>query len=348
MEPRDPTSLCPRGRRRQRSTRYTPGHDPGVRNRRQARSRDGGQLRDRPGGSAAAGAPGGAAGAGLPRPRAGRAGPPRGGRGGPPRAGAAGRGRVRPGGPAGGGARVPLAARPPRRPAEQRRHLVREAPPEPPGHRADLGHERAGLLALHGAAARPAAERGRARDQRGLAHGARPRPRRRAVRAPAYEGLAAYAQSKQANRLWSWALARRLEGSGVTVHALHPGGVNTGIFTKGGGLKGLLGAVYMRFQGRTPDEGADTAVWLCGAPEAGARTGVFWVNRRESPCEFRDPASEDRLDQLCQRLAPARHRRGSAPRPAGARATAGGIPAGLPPARRRWAPGRRNRGRRSL
>jgi len=121
-----------------------------------------------------------------------------------------------------------------------------------------------------------------------------------------YEGLAAYAQSKQANRLWSWGLARRLDGSGVTVHALHPGGVNTGIFGKGGGLKGWLGAAYMRFQGRTPDEGADTAVWLCGALEAGARSGVFWVNRRESACEFRDTATEDRLEEICRRLAPVR------------------------------------------
>lgn len=120
-----------------------------------------------------------------------------------------------------------------------------------------------------------------------------------------YEGIAAYAQSKQANRIWSWALARRLDGSGVTVHALHPGGVNTGIFGKGGGLKGLLGAAYMRFQGRTPDEGADTAVWLAGAPQAGDRSGLFWVNRRESACEFRDPATEDRLYELCRRMAPA-------------------------------------------
>ncbi len=121
-----------------------------------------------------------------------------------------------------------------------------------------------------------------------------------------YEGVAAYAQSKQANRVWSWALARRLEGSGVTVHALHPGGVSTGIFGKGGGLKGLLASAYMRVQGLTPDEGADTAVWLCGAPEAGQRTGVFWVKRSEKPCDFRDLATEDRLDELCRRMAPAR------------------------------------------
>ncbi len=121
-----------------------------------------------------------------------------------------------------------------------------------------------------------------------------------------YEGVAAYAQSKQANRVWSWALARRLEGSGVTVHALHPGGVSTGIFGKGGGLKGLLATAYMRVQGLTPDEGADTAVWLCGAPEAGQRTGVFWVKRREKPCDFRDRDGEDRLDALCRRMAPAR------------------------------------------
>jgi len=55
-----------------------------------------------------------------------------------------------------------------------------------------------------------------------------------------WDGVTAYAQSKQANRMWSRALARRLAGSGVTANSMHPGGVNTGLFRKGGGWKGRL------------------------------------------------------------------------------------------------------------
>ena len=54
-----------------------------------------------------------------------------------------------------------------------------------------------------------------------------------------YTGRDAYAQSKQANRMLTWALARRLEGTGVTANAVHPGFVSTEIFAKGGGLVGL-------------------------------------------------------------------------------------------------------------
>ena len=66
-----------------------------------------------------------------------------------------------------------------------------------------------------------------------------------------YEGVTAYAQSKQANRMWTWALARRLEGTGVTANAMHPGGVNTPLFRKGGGWKSLAA------RGLRPRDGED-------------------------------------------------------------------------------------------
>jgi NAD(P)-dependent dehydrogenase (short-subunit alcohol dehydrogenase family) len=118
-----------------------------------------------------------------------------------------------------------------------------------------------------------------------------------------YRGVTAYAQSKQANRMWTWALARRLEGSGVVAHAMHPGGVRTPLFRKGGGLTGLAGALWARLYGRSPEEGADTIVWLAAAAEAGRVSGRFWVNRRERPCEFRDAAAEDALYELCHDMA---------------------------------------------
>jgi NAD(P)-dependent dehydrogenase (short-subunit alcohol dehydrogenase family) len=113
-----------------------------------------------------------------------------------------------------------------------------------------------------------------------------------------YRGVAAYAQSKQANRLWAWALARRFEGSGVTVNAMHPGGVATGIFRKGGGWLGpLIGLVAGLFS-RPAAEGADTLVWLAGSPEVEGLSGRFFIDRQERRCRFRDPEAEDRLAAL--------------------------------------------------
>jgi NAD(P)-dependent dehydrogenase (short-subunit alcohol dehydrogenase family) len=117
-----------------------------------------------------------------------------------------------------------------------------------------------------------------------------------------YDGVAAYAQSKQANRMWTWALARRLEGTQVTANAVHPGGVNTPLFRKGGGWKGLAGAAYGRLMGKTPEEGADTVVFLAADPAVQGRNGRFWADRVERACRFRDPQLEEALYALCERM----------------------------------------------
>lgn len=117
-----------------------------------------------------------------------------------------------------------------------------------------------------------------------------------------YGGVRAYAQSKQANRMWTWALARRLEGSGVTANAMHPGGVSTALFAKGGGLLSLIGSFYMKLAGRTARKGADSVVWLAASPEVEGQNGKFWFERRELRCRFRDAATEERLWELCERM----------------------------------------------
>jgi NAD(P)-dependent dehydrogenase (short-subunit alcohol dehydrogenase family) len=117
-----------------------------------------------------------------------------------------------------------------------------------------------------------------------------------------WEGRSAYAQSKQANRMWTWALARRLAGTGVTANALHPGFVSTEIFKKGGGVLAFTLAVVAKLRARRPAEGADTVVWLAASPEVEAQSGLLWVDRHEHPCRFRDEAAEEELWQLCQRM----------------------------------------------
>ncbi len=117
-----------------------------------------------------------------------------------------------------------------------------------------------------------------------------------------YEGRTAYAQSKQADRMLTWALARRLAGTSVTANAMHPGFVSTELFGKAGGWFGPVASAFARLQARRPAEGADTAVWLAASPEAEGRSGLFWIDREEHRCRFRNPEREDALHSLCERM----------------------------------------------
>jgi NAD(P)-dependent dehydrogenase (short-subunit alcohol dehydrogenase family) len=114
-----------------------------------------------------------------------------------------------------------------------------------------------------------------------------------------YSGRTAYAQSKQADRMYTWALARRLDGTKVTANALHPGFVNTELFTKAGGFMGVVASAYAKLAALKPDQGADTATWLAAAPEVQGQNGLFWIERKEERCRFRDPKAEEALFKLC-------------------------------------------------
>jgi NAD(P)-dependent dehydrogenase (short-subunit alcohol dehydrogenase family) len=117
-----------------------------------------------------------------------------------------------------------------------------------------------------------------------------------------YAGRTAYAQSKQADRMLTWALARRLVGTSVTANAMHPGFVSTELFGKAGGWFAPVASVYARLQARRPAEGADTVVWLAASPEAEGRSGLFWIDRQERRCRFRNPEQEDALFSLCAKM----------------------------------------------
>jgi NAD(P)-dependent dehydrogenase (short-subunit alcohol dehydrogenase family) len=70
-----------------------------------------------------------------------------------------------------------------------------------------------------------------------------------------------------------WAM--RLREAGVVVHAMHPGWADTpGLEVGLPGFRRVLGPLL-----RTPDEGADTIVWLAAAEEPGRSTGKFWLDR---------------------------------------------------------------------
>jgi NAD(P)-dependent dehydrogenase (short-subunit alcohol dehydrogenase family) len=112
-----------------------------------------------------------------------------------------------------------------------------------------------------------------------------------------YDGLLAYRQSKACNRLWSWALARRLQPRGITVNAMTPGWVPDTELSRN-----LLPEVRRARSrpGRTVAQGADTAVWLAASPAVAGVTGRFFADRRDTPCEFSDHDTEERLWRICE------------------------------------------------
>jgi NAD(P)-dependent dehydrogenase (short-subunit alcohol dehydrogenase family) len=118
-----------------------------------------------------------------------------------------------------------------------------------------------------------------------------------------YEGRKAYAQSKACDRLLTWALARQLEGSGVTVNAMAPGlVVKTGLYRDTAPrIRLILRFVSLLF-GRSVAQGADTAIWLASSPEVKDVNGKFFDQRKEIPCQFRNNEAEEELWNICEGL----------------------------------------------
>lgn len=99
-----------------------------------------------------------------------------------------------------------------------------------------------------------------------------------------YRIMRAYAQSKLANVLFTYALAQRLEGTGVTVNCLHPGTVVTNIWSRPlpDFLK-PLGTTLARPFGITAEEGAQTSLYLASSPEVEGVTGKYFYKCKERP-----------------------------------------------------------------
>jgi retinol dehydrogenase-14 len=95
-----------------------------------------------------------------------------------------------------------------------------------------------------------------------------------------YSGARAYNQSKLANVLFTYELARRLEGTSVTANALHPGVVRTSFGAEDPGLlQRLLVPLLMPFM-KTPAQGAATSIHLASAPELAEVSGRYFAGSR--------------------------------------------------------------------
>ncbi len=93
-----------------------------------------------------------------------------------------------------------------------------------------------------------------------------------------YSGRLAYAQSKLANIAFTYELARRLEGTGVTATVLHPGLVRTTLGSED--PSALLNVLIFIASpsSKSPAEGAATSIYLASSPEAQGVTGRYFVN----------------------------------------------------------------------
>jgi len=90
-----------------------------------------------------------------------------------------------------------------------------------------------------------------------------------------FDGVVQYARTKRALVVLNELLADRLSGSGVTFSAMHPGWADTPAVRTS---LPRFHAVTKRIL-RTPDEGADTVVWLAASRAAASRSGLFWFDR---------------------------------------------------------------------
>jgi dehydrogenase/reductase SDR family member 12 len=112
-----------------------------------------------------------------------------------------------------------------------------------------------------------------------------------------------YARHKRAQVVLTELWAERLAERGVRVHSMHPGWVDTPGLERSlprfrSALRPLL---------RTPEQGADTIVWLGAAPEPAESSGRFWHDRAERPTHLlprtrETPEERRRLWGECIRL----------------------------------------------
>ncbi len=108
----------------------------------------------------------------------------------------------------------------------------------------------------------------------------------------AYDNNTAYRQSKQANRMLTVAFAKHLSANKITIDSCHPGDASST-------LSNALG-----FGGsQSPEEAADTPVWLATDPSVAGMTGKYFANRQMRLCEFaRDEKAIAALVAICARF----------------------------------------------
>jgi NAD(P)-dependent dehydrogenase (short-subunit alcohol dehydrogenase family) len=115
-----------------------------------------------------------------------------------------------------------------------------------------------------------------------------------------YSGQHAYNQSKLANVLFTYELARRLDGSGVTATVLHPGVVRTGFAAEDPSPMWKVVLPLIRPFLKSPAKGATTSIYLASSPQVEGVTGKYFANCKPKPSSrsSHDTAAATRLWQI--------------------------------------------------
>ena len=115
----------------------------------------------------------------------------------------------------------------------------------------------------------------------------------------------AYCRSKLANVLFTRELAKRLEGTGVTANAVHPGPVRSG-FGMDGDLTGFMGfgLKLVRPFEISPKRGAKTSIYVATSPDVAGKTGMYWVRSKPGHMSraARDDGTASRLWEESEKL----------------------------------------------
>lgn len=119
-----------------------------------------------------------------------------------------------------------------------------------------------------------------------------------------YHGLKAYGQSKLANLLFTYELHRAKKHDHVSVYCVQPGLVKTDIGVKHTNPFHSFMWKLRRLGGVTPEQAAETAIYLATDPEAGAQSGLYWDKRKPKPSSQRSRNAEDaaRLWKISEQL----------------------------------------------
>lgn len=119
-----------------------------------------------------------------------------------------------------------------------------------------------------------------------------------------YAGFRVYGISKLANVLFTYELARRLGGTAVTANALHPGFVATNFGRNNGFVVDKLFGLLGRFFAKSPEEGAETSIYLAASPEVAGVSGQYFVNKKavKSSLASYDADAARRLWEISEEL----------------------------------------------
>src|SRR5919108_5740848 len=117
-----------------------------------------------------------------------------------------------------------------------------------------------------------------------------------------YNGVQAYGQSKLANLLFTYELARRLANTEVTVNALHPGFVKTHLGKQNRVVRAVMNVLHVF--AKSPKKVAETPIYLASSPDVAGVSGQYFVDKKEVPSspESYDAVTAERLWKVSEEL----------------------------------------------